>query len=65
MRQFRLVLALTLAVVGAAAVAQAQGKPGNVPVGPPSTPVQGPETPANPPLTQWVCSWLPVPYLCD
>ena len=65
MRQTRLVYALALALVGAAAMVEA--KPAT-PVGPPSTPVERPSTPPeNPPdsLLEFVCSILPVPHLCD
>jgi hypothetical protein len=68
MKQARLVCALTFALIGAAAIAEAQGKPGTVPVGPPSTPVEHPTTPPEDPpdtLVDFVCSILPVPYLCD
>lgn len=68
MRKMRLVYALAVALIGAAAVAEAQGKPGTAPVGPPATPVEHPTAPPeNPPdsLTGFVCSILPVPYLCD
>jgi hypothetical protein len=68
MRKLRLSCAFTLAVLGAAAMVQAQGKPGSVPVGPPSTPVERPTTPPeNPPdsILEYICSLLPVPYLCD
>jgi hypothetical protein len=68
MRKLRLACALSVAVFGAAAMAQAQGKPGTVPVGPPATPVERPTAPPeNPPdsLLEYVCSILPVPYLCD
>lgn len=68
MRNLRLACALAVAVFGAAVVAQAQGKPGSVPVGPPATPVGAPATPPeNPPdsLIEFVCSILPVPFLCD
>jgi hypothetical protein len=68
MRKLRLACALTIAVFGAAAMAQASGKPSTVPVGPPSTPVEKPATPpADPPgsLTDFVCSILAVPFLCD
>lgn len=66
MRKLQLVLALT--VFAAVAMLEAQGKPSTVPVGPPSTPVEAPATPpADPPgdLIGFVCSILPVPYLCD
>ena len=68
MRTCRLVSALVLALIGAAAMVEAHGKPGTVPVGPPPTPVEHPTTsPEDPPdsLTEFVCSILPVPYLCD
>jgi hypothetical protein len=68
MSKYRLGCALALAIVGATAIAEAQGKPGTVPVGPPTTPVTRPSVPpSNPPTTliQFVCSILPVPYLCD
>ena len=68
MRKVQLGFALALTIIGSAAIAQAQGKPDWVPVGPPSTPVEKPATPpADPPgdLTAFVCSILPVPYLCD
>jgi hypothetical protein len=68
MKRFRLTCAFALAIIGAAAMAEAKGKPSNVPVGPPSTPVERPSTPpADPPssLTEFVCSILPVPHLCD
>jgi hypothetical protein len=60
--------ALVLTIVSGAAILEAQGKPSSVPVGPPSTPVAPPATPpADPPsdLVEYVCSILPVPYLCD
>ena len=65
MRQARLVYALAFALVGAAVMVEA--KP-TTPVGPPSTPVGRPSTPPdNPPdsLKEFVCSILPVPFLCD
>ena len=68
MRKLRLACALAVAVFGAAGMAQAQGKPSTVPVGPPTTPVERPTAPPeNPPdsLLDYVCSILPVPYLCD
>ena len=67
-RQLLLTSALALAVIGATAMVEARGKPSTVPVGPPSTPVEHPSAPPeNPPsdLTAWLCSILPVPYLCD
>jgi hypothetical protein len=68
MQQIRLALAFAIALVGAAAMAEAAGKPPSVPVGPPSTPVEKPTTPPeNPPddLIDFVCSILAVPHLCD
>jgi hypothetical protein len=68
MRKLQLSFALALAIFGAAALVQAQGKPATVPVGPPSTPVEKPATPPeNPPdsVIDFICARLPVPYLCD
>ena len=68
MRHVRLVFGLSLAMFAAVAMVEAQGKPSTVPVGPPSTPVEGPTAPpedAPDSLTGWLCSILPVPYLCD
>jgi hypothetical protein len=68
MRYIRLASALCFAVIIAVGMVQAQGKPSTVPVGPPTTPVEAPPTPpADPPdsLIDFVCSILPVPYLCD
>lgn len=66
----RISCALALAVMLGAATTllEAQGKPSTVPVGPPETPVSAPTAPPeNPPsdLIDYVCSILPVPYLCD
>jgi len=64
----RIVYALALVIITAATMLEAQGKPASVPVGTPATPVQKPATPPeNPPssLIDFVCSILPVPYLCD
>ena len=66
MRKLQLVLALT--VFAWIATLEAQGKPAWVPVGPPETPVQAPATPpVDPPdsVLDYVCSIVPVPYLCD
>ena len=58
-------MALTIAVMGASVITQAQGKPSTVPVGPPSTPVGKPSTPPAPgSMTDYACSFLSVPYLC-
>jgi hypothetical protein len=68
MKHLRLVCALTIALIGAAAMLEAQGRPGTAPPGPPSTPVAPPSTPpSNPPgsLIDYICSILPVPFLCD
>lgn len=68
MRQLRLVCAFALAMFGAVAMVEAQGKPSTVPVGPPSTPVEPPTAPpVDPPdsVLDYICSILPVPYLCD
>lgn len=68
MRKQRLVFALLMTIVAGASMAEAQGKPSWVPVGPPSTPVAPPAVPpVDPPssLIDYVCSILPVPYLCD
>ena len=68
MRKLQLSFAFALAAFAAVAIVEAQGKPATVPVGPPATPVAPPATPpANPPgsLIDYVCSMLPVPYLCD
>jgi hypothetical protein len=67
MRQLRLMSALAIAMICAAAMVEAH-KPSTLPVGPPSTPVERPNTPpADPPssLIAFVCSILPVPHLCD
>ena len=68
MRKVQLAFALALAMVAAAAIVEAQGKPDWVPVGPPDTPVGGPETPpADPPdsVLEFVCSIVAIPHLCD
>ena len=66
MKHLRLALALTFAVMGASVITEAQGKPSTLPVGPPSTPVGAPDTPPAPgSMVDYVCSILPVPYLCD
>ncbi|HJU72200.1 MAG TPA: hypothetical protein VJ717_00530 [Gemmatimonadaceae bacterium] len=68
MKTTRLAMAFSLALFGAATLAQANGKPSTTPVGPPTTPVERPTVPpADPPdsLIEFVCSILPVPYLCD
>jgi len=68
MKKFQLVCGLAVAVFATSAMLEAQGKPSWVPVGPPTTPVVKPETPpVDPPdsLVAFVCSILPVPYLCD
>ena len=68
MRKAQLACLLALAVVSAAAIVEAQGKPSWVPVGPPATPVAPPATPPfDPPdsLVDFVCAMLPVPHLCD
>ena len=64
----RICYGLALVVMLATTALDAQGKPAWVPVGPPSVPVEPPATPpADPPsdLVAFVCSLLPVPYLCD
>ena len=68
MRKLQLVCALAVTVFATGAMLEAQGKPSSVPVGPPQTPVVKPDTPpVDPPdsLVDFVCSMLPVPYLCD
>jgi|KBSSwiStaDraftv2_1062776.scaffolds.fasta_scaffold91627_2 hypothetical protein len=68
MQKFQLACALAVAIVVTGAMLEAKGKPSTVPVGPPSTPVAAPATPpVDPPdsLVSFVCSMLPVPYLCD
>ena len=65
MKQLRLAMALTIAVMGASVITEAQGKPSTVPVGPPATPVTKPTTPPAPgSMTDYVCTFLSVPYLC-
>ena len=65
MKQLRLAMALAIAMIGATAITEAQGKPSTAPVGPPSTPVTKPSTPPAPgSMTDYVCSLLSVPHLC-
>ena len=69
MQRLQLACVLAVTLVGAAAIVEAQGRPGGVPVGPPQTPVAKPATPpADPPrsLIDYICSILPgIPYLCN
>jgi len=68
MNKYRLGCALALAIIGATAIAEGQGKPATAPPGPPVTPVGKPSTPPVDPPTSLIvrlCSILPVPYLCD
>lgn len=68
MRHARLAYAFAIALLGATVVAEAQGRPANTPPGPPPAPVPAPIVPPENPsdsLIEFVCSMLPVPYLCD
>ena len=66
MRVTRFICSMAVAIVMAGALVAAQGKPDRVPPGPPDTPVEAPSTPPEGgTLTEWVCGWLPVPFLCD